>query len=152
MFIAPYCPPPCLVLPSPLGKVFPTKYIRWIFGNQNAGEGQNKFNFHAVSKIEIYDSYNQQLSKMKAIQQNSDVAVLTLEEPVPLNTEVMPICLPSLSDTSKTYEGVTGTVAGWGLTEAGKVSMDQLLKVDVPIISNTECKESYRWLKRYIFA
>ena len=87
---------------------------------------------------------------MKAIRSNSDVAVLTLEEPVPLNTDVMPICLPSISDTSKTYEGVIGTLAGWGKTEAGQVSDKQLLSVDVPIISNTECKSHYSWLKRYI--
>ena len=40
---------------------------------------------------------------MEAIQKNSDVAVLTLETAVPLTTNVLPICLPSLSDTSKTY-------------------------------------------------
>ena len=119
-----------------------------VIGNQNAEKELRKFNYHTLFKIEIYDSYNQGLPK--SFQQNSDVAVLTLEEPVILNAKVMPICLPSLSDTSKTYEGVTGTVAGWGLTEDGKVSMDQLRTVDIPIISNTECKTYYSWLKRYI--
>ena len=73
--------------------------------------------------------------------------MLTLETAVPLTSKVRPICLPSISDT-KTYEGETGTAAGWGLTEDGQESVDQPLTVDVPIISNTECKESYRWLKR----
>ena len=126
-----------------------TDQIGVIIGNQNAGQELTKFNFHYVFKIEIYDSYNQQLSEMKAIQQNSDVAVLTLEEPVLLNTKVMPICLPSISDTDNTYEGVTGTVAGWGITEDGEESVGQLLTVDVPIISNTECRKSYKWLKRF---
>ena len=125
-----------------------TDEIGVIFGNQNAGEELSKFNFHIVYKIDVYEYYHQQLPVMKAIQQNSDVAVLTLEEPVLLNTKVVPICLPSLSDTSKTYEGVTGTVAGWGHTETEQVSVGQLLKVDVPIISNIECKNSYKWLKR----
>merc|ERR1712110_787726 len=104
-----------------------TDDIGVIIGNQNAWEELSKWNFRYVYKIEIYDSYNQQLSEMEAIQQNSDVAMLTLEEPVPLDTDVMPICLPSISDTSKTYEGVTGTVAGWGLTEDGQTSGKQLL-------------------------
>ena len=103
-----------------------------------------------VDRIEVYDFYNQQVSEMKAIQQNSDVAVLTLEEPVLFNAKVMPVCLPSISDTSMTYAGVTGTVAGWGLREDGEESVEQLMSVDVPIISNTECKKSYKWLKRYI--
>ena len=66
-----------------------TDQIGVIVGNQNAGEELTKFNFQLVYKIEIYDSYNQQLSEMKAIQQNSNVAVLTLEEPVLINTKVM---------------------------------------------------------------
>ena len=85
---------------------------------------------------------------IEAIRKNSDIAVLTLETAVPLNSNVRPICLPSLSDTIKTYEGETGTVAGWGLTEDGKESVGQLLKVDVPILANTECTTSDTWLKR----
>ena len=86
---------------------------------------------------------------MEAIKKNSDIAVLTLETAVPLTSSVRPICLPSLSDTSNTYEGETGTVAGWGLTEDGQESVGQLLEVEVPIISNTQCKTFYQWLKRY---
>ena len=127
-----------------------TDDIGVIIGNQNAGEELKKFNFHIVDKIDVYDYYHQELPEMKAIQQNSDVAVLTLEEPVRLNTKVMPICLPSLSDTSKTYAGMTGTVAGWGLTDDGEESVGQLLTVDVPIISNAGCRRFYQWLKRYI--
>ena len=62
----------------------------------------------------------------------------------------MPICLPSITDTSNAYAGMTATVAGWGLTEAGQTSEKQLLAVDVPIISNIGCKRFYPWLKRYI--
>ena len=87
---------------------------------------------------------------MHALYRSSHCAVLTLETAVHLTTNVVPICLPSLSDTSKTYEGVTATVAGWGLKEDGQESVEQLMSVDVPIISNTECEKSYKWLKRYI--
>ena len=127
-----------------------TDDIGVIIGNQNAGEELTKFNFNLVYKIDINPFFNQNVGTMEAIQKNSDVAVLTLETAVPLTTNVLPICLPSLFDTSKTYAGVTGTVAGWGLKEDGQESVEQLMSVDVPIISNTECEKSYKWLKRYI--
>ena len=85
---------------------------------------------------------------MEAIKKNSDVAVLTLDTAVRLTSNVRPICLPSISDTSQTYEGVTGTVAGWGVTETGEESVGQLLTVDVTIISNKGCQRFYQWLKR----
>ena len=115
----------------------------------NSGEEPAKCNFQIVYKIEVNPFFNQNVETMEAIKKNSDVAVLTLETAVPLTSSVRPICLPSLSDTSNTYEGETGTVAGWGLTEDGQESVGQLLEVDVPIISNTQCKTFYQWLKRY---
>lgn len=127
-----------------------TDDIGVIIGNQNAGEELKKFNFQLVYRIDINPFFNQNVGTMEAIKKNSDVAVLTLETAVHLTTKVMPICLPSLSDTSNTYEGVSATVAGWGLKEDGQESVEQLMSVDVPIISNTKCKKSYKWLKRYI--
>ena len=128
-----------------------TEDIGVIIRNPNAMEEVTKMNFYHLYKIDINPFFNTDVVKMKAIQQNSDIAVLTLKKPVPLNTEVIPICLPPLSDSSKTYEGVLGTVAGWGKTETGGASVNQLLKVEVPIISNEECKKFYKWLKRYFF-
>ena len=127
-----------------------TDQIGVIIGNQNAGEELKKLNFQLVYRIEINPFFNQNVGTMEAIKKNSDVAVLTLETAVHLTTDVVPICLPSLSDTSKNYVGVTGTVAGWGLTEDGQKSVGQLLTVDVQIISNAGCKRFYQWLRRYI--
>lgn len=120
-----------------------------IFGDTNIDEELLKSNFHNVSKIEINPFYNQNVRAREALKKNSDIAVLTLETAVPLTSTVRPICLPSLSDISKTYEGMIGTVAGYGLTEDGKTSVDQLLGVDVHIISNTMCKRFYGWLKSF---
>ena len=79
---------------------------------------------------------------------NPDIAVITLEEPLLLSTKINPICLPSITDTSQTYEGVTATVAGWGKTETGKKSTDQLLKVEVPILTRKDCQAFHPWIKR----
>ena len=126
-----------------------TDAIGVIIGNTNAEEELKKFNFHILYKIDVNPFFNPNVETMEAIKKNSDIAVLTLETAVPLTSSVRPICLPSLSDTSNTYEGETGTVAGWGLKEDGQESVGQLLEVDVPIISNKQCKPFYLWLKRY---
>ena len=123
-----------------------TDEIAVLIGNPNATYELNKMNFKYLYKIEIYQFYQENIDN--GWKQNPDIAVITLEEPLLLSTKINPICLPSISDTSKTYEGVTATVAGWGKTETGQTSTDQLLKVDVPILSNTECKSTYQWLKR----
>ena len=120
-----------------------------IVGNQNV----KKSNLHQVYKIEIYDDYclgkGCHGSEVDAFKESPNIAVLTLETAVLLTSSVRPICLPSLSDTSNTYEGETGTAAGWGLTEDG---VDMLQTVEVPIMANSECKKSIRlpWVKRYI--
>lgn len=39
------------------------------------------------------------------------------------------------------YEGIKGTVIGWGRLGERKKSSNILQKVDVPIISNEDCKD-----------
>ena len=122
-----------------------TDELAVLIGNPNAQYELNKMNFKYLFKIEILPHYPNTEDGYRYM---ADIAIITLEESLLLSTKINPICLPSITDTSKTYEGVTATVAGWGKTETGKTSTDQLLKVDVPIISNTECKSTYQWLKR----
>ena len=123
-----------------------TDEIAVLIGNPNATYELNKWNFKYLYKIEIYPFYHENIDN--GWKQNPDIAVLTLEEPLLLSSKVNPICLPSITDTSNTYEGVTATVAGWGKTETGMTSTDQLLKVDVPVLSNKECQAFYNWIKR----
>ena len=123
-----------------------TDEVAVLIGNPNAQSELNKMNFKYLYKIELYKFYQE--NNTNGWKHNPDIAVITLEEPLLLSTKINPICLPSITDTSKTYEGVTATVAGWGKTHTGKTSTQQLLKVDVPILSNAECKSVYQWLKR----
>merc|ERR1712110_103473 len=123
-----------------------TDEVAVLIGNPNATYELNKMNFKFLYKIEVFPFYQ---NTVDGYRYNSDIAVITLEEPLLLSIKINPICLPSISDTSQTYEGVTASVAGWGKTETGKTSTDQLLKVDVPILSNTECKSTYQWLKSF---
>ena len=103
-------------------------------------------NFKYLYKIEIYKFFQENIDN--GWKQNPDIAIITLEEPLLLSTKINPICLPFIKDTSQTYEGVTATVAGWGKTQTGKTSTDQLLKVDVPILSRKDCQAFHPWIKR----
>ena len=114
--------------------------IALLVGNPNAEQNLVKMNFLFVHKIEIYPTYNQQLTN--AFKFSPDIALITLEEPVALNSKINPICLPSLT-SDDTYDGKKATVSGWGLKENGETSTDKLMQVEVPIIANDECKQFY---------
>ena len=124
-----------------------TDEVAVLIGNPNAQSELNKMNFKYLYKIEMYKFY-QETNNNDGWKHNPDIAVITLEEPLLLSTKINPICLPSITDTSQTYEGVTATVAGWGKTETGKKSTDQLLKVEVPILTRKDCQAFHPWIKR----
>ncbi|XP_042889872.1 trypsin beta-like [Penaeus japonicus] len=74
----------------------------------------------------------------------ADIAVITLDHPLPLNHfPVQPVCLPA-SDGPR-FDGEMGTVVGWGTTNADRndhMYPDELQAVRVPILSNAECQET----------
>jgi len=74
---------------------------------------------------------------------DNDIALIKLGDPILLDGVIVPACLPANNDYS--FEGVLSSAAGWGATEEGGQTSKQLLKVDVPIISNDDCntKTSY---------
>lgn len=70
---------------------------------------------------------------------DSDIALIRFNEPVPLGTDMHPVCLPTLTES---YAGQTAVVTGWGaLSEGGPIS-DTLQEVEVPILSQQECRNS----------
>nr|CAI5847768.1 unnamed protein product [Callosobruchus analis] len=69
-----------------------------------------------------------------------DIALLRLNDRVPITQFIKPICLPS--DKNQQYVGAKGTASGWGtLKEDGKPSC-VLQKVDVPVMSNKDCRNT----------
>ena len=119
-----------------------------VVGTDNVDSELRKLNYRILYKIEIYPYYFKTMEM--AFKHSSDVALITLEKPLVINSKITPICLPDLDKSEETYEGKTATVAGWGVTENGETSMKQLMHVKVPIISNAECKTFYSWTKRYM--
>lgn len=69
----------------------------------------------------------------------SDVAVLTLPRPAP-QTQLR---LPQPADAAAWGPGLTGTAIGWGSTWFDGPTSPDLLEVDIPLISDTQCDQTY---------
>ncbi|KAH8398549.1 hypothetical protein KR215_012152 [Drosophila sulfurigaster] len=67
----------------------------------------------------------------------NDVALLKLDSVVPLGANMRPVCLP---DVNHNFDGKTATVAGWGLIKEGGTTSNYLQEVEVPIITNQQCR------------
>ena len=117
-----------------------------VVGTDNAESDLRKLNYRILYKIEIYPYYFKTMEK--AFKHSSDVAVLTLEKSLVINSKVNPICLPDLDKSEETYEGQIATVAGWGVTENGETSTKQLMQVKMPIKLNAYCRTFYNWIQR----
>ncbi|XP_045767215.1 trypsin-1-like [Maniola jurtina] len=71
---------------------------------------------------------------------DNDIALLRLNERVPMSAAIKPICLPK--NNQNLYVGSKAVASGWGtLTEEGKVSCT-LQEVEVPVLSNQECRNT----------
>lgn len=51
---------------------------------------------------------------------------------------------------SETYEGSTGLLTGWGLTESSNSLSPYLLQVELDVISNSDCLNSYSYIQDYM--
>lgn len=76
-----------------------------------------------------------------------DVALLRLATPLTLNTttvKAIPLATEADVTAGRTNAGVVSTVTGWGTTQSGSSTLPtNLLKVDVPIVSNADASSDY---------
>ncbi|CAH0724813.1 unnamed protein product, partial [Brenthis ino] len=70
----------------------------------------------------------------------NDVAVLTLDQPVPFSKNIRPVCLPA---GGRAYAGLMGTVIGWGSLRETGPQPSILQEVSIPIWTNAECRLKY---------
>ncbi|KAF2646320.1 insect inhibitor with A fungal trypsin [Massarina eburnea CBS 473.64] len=88
-----------------------------------------------VSKITVHPSFNSNTY-------DSDVAIFKLATSIPTSSTISYATLPAANSDPAT--GAVLTVAGWGTTSSGGSTLPtNLLKVDVPVISRTECRADY---------
>ena len=69
----------------------------------------------------------------------NDISLLKLASPLEFNDYVNAIPIPAAGETFEGY----GTVTGWGTLSTGGISPDVLQKVDVPLVSDKECRQAY---------
>lgn len=90
----------------------------------------------AVLKYYIHPYYN-------GLYFDNDIALLHLRSEVQFNDFAIPICLPNPSLARMLLqEGETGMVSGWGSTRYMGPSSRFLLKVSLPVVSQTTCMQS----------
>lgn len=85
-----------------------------------------------VRKINQHPSYNSRSF-------DYDVSVLELASQLSFGSRIQPIRLA----TSVPPEGSIATVTGWGATSEGGSISSTLMAVQVPIISNYDCRRVY---------
>lgn len=70
-----------------------------------------------------------------------DIAMLKLRRPAQINRNVNLACLPGSSGEAQV--GKTCWVTGYGTLSSGGSLADRLMQVDVPIVSQSQCKQGY---------
>ncbi|XP_058061500.1 CLIP domain-containing serine protease B4-like [Anopheles bellator] len=92
----------------------------------------------AVERLIVHPNYATTLSRVK-----NDIALIRLVQPAQFTDFVQPICLP-LSDGERTrsYDGQSFMVAGWGQTEEAPQSQYKLFVV-IKGVQEASCQQSY---------
>lgn len=75
---------------------------------------------------------------------DNDLGLIFLNEAVPFNEAIAPLCLPSVNSMVTFTEGETGVVSGWGVTDRNRSLPMTLMEVTLPIVSNQKCQQSYK--------
>lgn len=70
---------------------------------------------YRINLIVNHPSYDPSRSKVA-----HDIALINLVEETSWNDLIQPVCLPdSVTSTSESFDGMTATVAGWGMLKSG---------------------------------
>ncbi|KAM7358778.1 venom protease isoform 1-T2 [Cochliomyia hominivorax] len=81
---------------------------------------------------------------------DNDIALLRLNDRVPITSFIRPICLPRNQDRNELFVGTKGIATGWGtLKEDGKPSC-LLQEVEVPVLDNETCVAQTNYTQKMI--
>ena len=92
-----------------------------------------------VADYIIHEGFSLKKTADGAIVQQHDIVLLELEDHVYLDVYT-PACLPRPRNTRQ-LSGERATVAGWGHTSYNGTHSSVLLEVELPIVSNTLCRQ-----------
>ncbi|XP_026477687.1 venom protease-like [Ctenocephalides felis] len=109
----------------------------------STNDGAHPIDIPIAEKI-MHEQYNRKSS-------TNDIAVLTLRSPVTFSESIKPICLPTPSDVrNDVYVRKFPFVAGWGALRFGGPSATKLQELQIPVVTNEQCKENYASFKAQI--
>ncbi|KAJ8918091.1 hypothetical protein NQ315_011548 [Exocentrus adspersus] len=94
-------------------------------------EGGQVINVQGFARHSYYNSYTG----------DNDIALLLLEEPIPLSESAQIVRLPD--NGNATLDGRMGTLTAWGATTKLGSMSSVLRAVDVPVVNLDVCKETY---------
>ena len=81
---------------------------------------------------------------------DNDIALLRLNDRVPITSFIRPICLPRNEERNQLFVGTKGIATGWGtLKEDGKPSC-LLQEVEVPVLDNAVCVAQTNYTQKMI--
>ncbi|KAF4092946.1 hypothetical protein AMELA_G00025970 [Ameiurus melas] len=110
--------------------------ITILLGMQSLGETNANMQKREVNSIIIHENYND-------ISNDNDIALVQLASSVTFDDYVMPVCLAA---SNSSFPGGTNVwVTGWGriASDVDLPSPQTLQEVQVPIVSNSKCKNAY---------
>ncbi|XP_004071169.1 serine protease 27-like [Oryzias latipes] len=87
-----------------------------------------------VSRIIVHPNYDK-------LTQDNDISLVEMTSPVTFNDYISPVCLAAKG--SNFPAGTTAWVTGFGTLSSGGSTSSTLQEVSVPIVSNTQCRDSY---------
>jgi len=104
-------------------------------GNHNLYEDDPEQKDIAVSRVMNHENYDSWTIE-------NDICMLELAEDADLSSNVISaISIPA--DGQEYSAGTMCTVSGWGTTSEGGSLARSLMKVDVPVVSDDDCRGSY---------
>lgn len=87
-----------------------------------------------VSRKIEHPSYNSRLF-------TNDIALLKLSSTVDYTDQIVPVCIPAATDN---HNGLSSSYAtGWGTTSSAGTISRYLLEVQMPVLTETECRNKY---------
>jgi len=108
------------------------QHLRVVAGEHNQLHEEGSEQARDIIKIIVHEEYSSRNF-------NNDISLLKLASPFIFNDNVQPIAMP---EKGQTFAG-TATVTGWGTLSSGGVTSAILQKVDVPLVSDEQCRRAY---------
>ncbi|XP_047214971.1 complement C1r subcomponent-like [Girardinichthys multiradiatus] len=121
------------------GQVQPPEAIRIYLGHTDAHKIIEAGALTPIA-IHVHHGYN----KSDTYNNDNDIALIKLQDPVTFSASIMPLCLPEEGDTYET--GMMGLVSGFGITDQGtkRLLTNKLKYVQVPLVLQERCSSSLK--------